>query len=202
MTTIQIQIEDEILREAEKALHSIGMDIQIAVNVFLRRVAIEKGLPMSMNISNSSSRVSESVLEYKDLFEEGSLLKSRSNNAITKKMAEEVWEAFMQYHKGLGEISRLSDDIAESTGMNRGSAFIYLNILANLVKGEANTRTMKMKDLEFYMEKIKEELGIEKYKLALKSLEISVPYWKEKLAGNFGDKIEVYCEKHSLTDIQ
>ena len=197
MATIEIQIEDEILNEAEKALHGIGMDIQIAVNVFLRRVAIEKGLPMSMNLPSFSNKFSENTFDEKEYCEEGFQLKTRSNNAITKKMAVEVWEAFIRYHKGLGEINRLSDEISESSGMNRGSAFIYMNILANLVKGEANTRTMKMKDLEFFMDKIRDELGNEKHQQALKSLKLSVPYWKEKLAGNFGDKIEVYCEKNS-----
>lgn len=134
------------------------MDVQVAINVFLRRVAIEKGLPMSMTASTPTSKehdVSENcqVQLIKDY-----TYKTRSNNTITKEMVDDLWSAFVRYSKGLGEIRGLSDDVSENTGMNRGSAFIYLTILSNLIKGEPNTRTLKFKDLEYLMGEIKSQL--------------------------------------------
>lgn len=116
-------------------------------------------------------------------------------------MVDEVWHAFIKYHSGLGEISRLSDEVAEKSGMNRGSAFIYLNILSNLIKGEPNTRTLKMKDLEYLMKKIKSELGDNEHQRAIQSLKKSIPYWNEKLSGAFADKVEAFCKKESGNDV-
>ncbi|MBS4008077.1 MAG: hypothetical protein KGZ45_06585 [Clostridium sp.] len=187
MVTIEIDVDESTLKDAEKALRAIGMDVQIAVNVFLRRVAIEKGFPMSMTASVSSQK--EHAISQEDEAKEN-MYQTRSNNTITGEMVDELWQAFLKYQKGLGEISRLRDEVAENSGMNRGSAFIYLNILANLIKGEPNTRTLKMKDLEYLMEKIKSELGSNEYQNAIRSLTDSVPYWRKKLAGSFGDRVE------------
>ncbi len=184
MTTIEINVDENVLTDAENVLNRIGMDIPIAVNVFLRRVSIEKGLPFSLVVSESSKEPPQ------DCNTEIYTYQTRSNNTISPKMTQEVWYSFTEYLKGLGEINPLSDKVSEISGMNRGSAFIYLTMLANLSKAEGNTRTMKMKDLEFFMEKIKSELNTEIYQNAIKSLERSVPYWKSKLGGSFGEKVE------------
>lgn len=193
MATIEIDVDESILKEAEKALHSIGMDVSIAVNVFLRRVAIEKGFPMSMTAPVSNQKelaaVSEEPLTKEHMYS------TRTNNTITRDMVEEVWQAFIRYQKGLGEISSLSDEVSENSGMNRGSAFIYLNILSNLVKGESNTRTLKYKDLEYMVEKIVSELGENEVQNAIQSLEQSISYWREKIPGAFADKVEALCQK-------
>ncbi len=196
MVTIEIDVEDNILKEAEKALHTIGMDVQIAVNVFLRRVAIEKGLPMSMTASAASQANSVTTVESREQAQEETMYQTRNNNTITKDMVDEVWRAFIKFHKGLGEISRLSDEVSENSGMSRGSAFIYLNILSNLIKGESNTRTLKMKDLEYLMGKIKSDLGENEHQNAIHSLRQSIPYWEVKLPGNFADKVKAYCDSH------
>jgi hypothetical protein len=83
------------------------------------------------------------------------------------------------------------------TGMNQGSAFIYLTVLANLVKGEPNTRVLKYRDLEYLMGKIRAELGENEYQKALQSLRASIPYWREKISSVFADKVEAYCNNHS-----
>jgi len=122
---------------------------------------------------------------------------ARSNNRITPAMVEEVWRAFLRHIEGSGEINRLSTEVSEKTGMNRGSAFIYLTVLANLVNGNPNTRVLKYKDLEYLMDRIKTELGESKYQKAIQSLKMSVPYWREKIPGSFADKVEAYCKKNS-----
>jgi len=187
MTIIEIEVDENILREAEKALNIIGMDVQIAVNIFLRRVAIEKGFPIPMTAPVTSQR------ENVDIQEEGEkepMYQIRYNNTITAKMVDEVWLAFLRCHKGYDTISNLKYAIADNSGMNSGSAFIYLNILTKLIKGEPNTRTLKMKDLEYFMGKIKSELGLKEYQNAKESLKTSIPYWREKLAGSFAEDVE------------
>lgn len=194
MATIEIDIEDDILNEAEEVLRSIGMDVKIAVNVFLRRVTIEKGLPMSMTALVSNQK---EPTAFEDNRSSGinERIYSTRNNVITKNMVDEVWSAFLKYYKGLGEISGLSDEVSEKSGMNRGSAFIYLNILSNLIKGESNTRSLKIKDLKYLIEKIRSELGENEYQNAIQSLKNSIPYWKEKIPGAFADKVKTLCEQ-------
>ena len=43
MVTLEIEIEESVLGEAERVLNGIGMDVMTAVNIFLRRVVLEKG---------------------------------------------------------------------------------------------------------------------------------------------------------------
>jgi addiction module RelB/DinJ family antitoxin len=197
MARIEINVDDLTLQEAESILHSLGMNIEMAVNIYLRRIILEKGLPMAMNTPTSNHIEPDHYMDSDESFDYDFGHAPRSNNKITPNMVEEVWRSFLRYLEGSGEISALSTEVARKTGMNRGSASIYLNILANLAKGEPNTRTMKMSDLDYYMERIKNELGQKKYEDALKSLRLSVPYWREKLSGNFADKVEAYCKRHS-----
>jgi antitoxin component of RelBE/YafQ-DinJ toxin-antitoxin module len=196
MAVIEINVGDDTLQEAERVLNSIGMDIEIAVNVFLRRVAIEKGLPMSMAASVPSEV--KHTISYTN--KESSVYESipiiRKNNSITVDMVEEVWVAFLRYFEGSGEISGLSDEVSEKSGMNRGSAFIYLTVLSKWVKGESNTRVLKFKDLKFLMNKIKTDLGENEYQNALQSLKKTIPYWEEKIPGTFAKRVDSYCKEH------
>lgn len=196
MAKIEIQIDDGILTEAEKVLYSLGMDVEMAVNIYMRRIALEKGLPMTMT-GTASKRIKQDAAEDFDESFDDARVPARSNNRITTEMVDEVWKAFLMYLGGSGEINPLSVEVAAKTGMNRGSAFIYLTVLANLVKGDPNTRVLKYKDLEYLMGKIRAELGESKYQKAIKSLMASVPYWREKIPGSFADKVEAYCKKHA-----
>ncbi|TJX14592.1 hypothetical protein E9840_05860 [Tissierella creatinini] len=195
MAKIEFQIDDKILNEAEKVLHLLGMDIEMAVNIYLRRIALEKGLPMFMTWNESKEQEAETIEDFVSSYDEESKVSTQVNK-ITPEMVDEVWNAFLRYNSGAGEINPLSKEISSKTGMNQSSAFIYLNILTNLVNGDPNTRLLKFKDLEYLMSKIQLELGDNKFQKALKSLMLSVPYWREKIPGAFSDKIEAYCKKH------
>lgn len=197
MAKIEIQIDDEILTEAKTVLHSLGMDVEMAVNIYLRRIALEKGLPMAMTGHSSMISEPEMTEDFEDSFDDELKVSTRSNSKITTAMVNEVWQAFLKYVRGSGEINPLSTEVSSKTGMNRGSAFIYLTVLSNLVNGDPNTRVLKFKDLEYLMGKIKSELEESIYQKALKSLTSSVPYWREKIPGTFAEKVEAYCKKHS-----
>lgn len=197
MAKIEIQIDDGILTEAKKVLHSLGMDVEMAVSIYLRRIALEKGLPMIMT-GTASKRIEQVITEdFEESFDDDIRVSTRSNSRITAAMVDEVWQAFLRHVRGSAEINPLSTEVSVKSGMNRGSAFIYLTVLANLVNGDSNTRVLKYNDLEYLMGKIRAELGESKYQKAIKSLIASVPYWREKIPGAFADKVEAYCKKHS-----
>ena len=196
MAKKEINIDDVILTEAEKVLHSLGMDVEMAVSIYLRRIALEKGLPMTMTGPVSNRPEPEMTEDFEDSDEDDSKASTRTNSRITTAMVDEVWRAYLRLVEGAGEINPLSTEVSLKTGMNRGSAFIYLTVLANLVNGDHNTRVLKYKDIEYLMGKIKTELGENKYQKAIKSLMASVPYWREKIPGTFADKVEAYCKKN------
>lgn len=199
MITFKLNVEENTLKEAESILSFVGMDLQTAVNLFLRRIVIERGLPLSMTAAQHfQSDGDSSNSNQRHLIEDGQTRHGRKQNVITREMVDEVWQAFTKHLKGLGEIRELSVEVANSSGMNRGSAFIYLNILLKLVKGETHTRVLKMDDLEYFMGKIKTELGEVEFRNALRSLNQSIPYWREKVPGLFADKVEDFCNKHQV----
>jgi DNA-damage-inducible protein J len=47
MTTISIRIEEATKKAASKMLGELGLDMSSAVNIFLRQVVAEKGLPFT-----------------------------------------------------------------------------------------------------------------------------------------------------------
>ncbi len=197
MSKIEITIDDGILSEAKQVLQSIGMDVEMAVSVYLRRIAMERGLPMSMTSSLTKRFESEASGIFERVTDDDAPFSARSNTKITAEMVDAVWLAFLKHLKGSEDMKALSAEVSLKSGMNRGSAFIYLIILANLVNGDPNTRVLKFNDLEYFMGKIKDELGENKYQKALQSLISSIPYWQEKIPGAFTEKIEAYCRKHS-----
>lgn len=183
-------IDQSQLDEATKILESIGLSMDIAMGIFVKRIIKEKGLPLILKQTESEVRSEDT--EFEDRRKS-----SRSSKAITIPMVEEVWSAFKEYQKGHDEILDLSDKVAEKTGMNKGSAFIYLNIIAKMIKGEKNTRSMKPKDFEYYLNRIKKELGEHAFENAIKSIGLSIPYWRNNLP-TFADSMQEVLKKTKL----
>jgi len=57
-------------------------------------------------------------------------------------MVEAVWKVFKECENKGGDISNFSKKVADATGMNSRSAFIYLNILDNLITGKPNVKNI------------------------------------------------------------
>lgn len=47
MSTINVRIEEKTKRAARKTLADIGLDMSSAVNLFLKQVVVEQGLPFT-----------------------------------------------------------------------------------------------------------------------------------------------------------
>lgn len=117
---------------------------------------------------------------------------SKTKKSITNEMRDCVWSLFKQAREKDGSLNRnaVAKDIADKSGMSRGSAFIYIGILINLLDGVANKRNLKIEDLSQYVKYIKEECSEKEFENTLKSLELSIPYWKGSLIGNFAYEVE------------
>lgn len=182
MSKLLFEVDDSLLEEVEVILDSVGVDIDIAFSIFMKKIVKEKGLPFTLKQTKQSNS-----FEVNQENDEHS--KRRKNNSITTEMIEEVWRAFLEYRKGFGEVGELADKVSEKTGMNRGSAMIYINVLIKLAEGEINKRSMKPSDFEFFLMKFKNTLSKEEFKNAVRSVEVSIPYWNNNIP-TFADSMK------------
>jgi len=180
---ISFEIDEDIARKAEAIYFSTGIDTETALSIFMRRTVLENRLPIDMRmvVVEPTPPPMEEQIE---------------RVSITPHMVKFLWDAFKVHRSSGGDIRNISNNIAKTTGMNSGSAFIYMVILSNLIAGKSNTRNMKMEDLEYYMDKIKSEYGDATFNKALDSLEQSVPYWRQKIPGRFADRVKDYLKKN------
>ena len=49
MSQISVRVDDEVKKQAEKALSEIGLSMSTAINVFLKKVARENRIPFELN---------------------------------------------------------------------------------------------------------------------------------------------------------
>ena len=126
MAKIDINIDDSILREAEKILNSLGMNTEIAVSIFLRRVVLEKRFPVKLDVPLidqpelvSSPNLGNTVGHHTSRI-------ARKYSKINADMIEEIWQMFLKYLDEPDEINRMSTQVSRKTGMNPSSAIIYM----------------------------------------------------------------------------
>lgn len=55
MATINVRIDNEIKKEAEKVLKELGFGMTTAINLFLRAVIWHNGIPFSLEIPNKKT---------------------------------------------------------------------------------------------------------------------------------------------------
>lgn len=189
--TIQFDIDEAIAAEAESIYNSLGMDTEMALGMFMRRTVLQKSMPF--DVSQTAARPAAQAPQQVESSATAPIQEQaplRQVGKISESMAARVWDEFVSWDPNRESASDVADRIAAETGMNGGSAFIYLNMLSNLVQGKPNTRNMKMKDLEYYMTRIGEELGDDAYQRAIESLRASIGYWSKPEFGNFAQKVE------------
>lgn len=194
-TTISFEIDETLASKAEQIYNALGMNTQMALSLFIRRTVMDGKLPLAAVTSppaiHASTDQPAPTPESDPHFES-----KPTGKRITEEMVGAVWQAFLKMRQLGYSANSLASEVSNSTGMNPGSAFIYLTILDNLVKGKPNTRNMKMADLETYMSKIQNELNTSDYQNALLSLERSVPYWSKSQFGNFSKHVSLYLNQH------
>lgn len=182
---LRLEIDDALVNDAALVYETLGIDTETAVRMFLKRTVLEQRLPLSTNVPSPDSIESMSVKTD---------IPKRTKNMITKLMVEDIWKRFSDYLEEGGSINSIAQDAHEATGMNQGSAFIYLTILDNLTNGKHNTRNMKMSDLEYLMNQIKGQLDERSYVNAISSLRKSLPYWDKEEFGQFAAKVQRYLD--------
>lgn len=179
---LMINIDDQTAIEAQSIYDTLGIDIETAVKMFLKRTVLEQRLPLDTSVPASDAKASE-------------MKAKRTNNVITKAMAQDIWRRFERYANEGGDVNAIAADAHATTSMNQGSAFIYLTILDNLINGKPNKRNMKMADLKYYVGQIKKDLDEQSYLNSIQSLKLSIPYWDKEVFGQFAAKVEAFVDE-------
>ena len=122
----------------------------------------------------------------------------RKNTRINRQMCEEVWKAFVDcIVNDSFDFNYRAKVLERDCGISKGSAFIYLTVIKNMCSGVMNTRNMKIDDLKFFMEKIKDELDDRANENMISSLKESIEYWKEKIPGSYAERVQELLGKEN-----
>lgn len=117
---------------------------------------------------------------------------SVSYTKMTDEMIEICYKCGKMVFQG-ENAQELADDVAEETGMNRNSAFMYIYVVSSLLSGEVFKRAISKKALEIYFKKIFQDYGSEGLKKAIKATRLHIDY--RKSCGHTVDSIEEACDK-------
>ena len=55
MAVINIHVNDEVKKEAESIFKSLGLNMSVAMNLFLKKCINEKGIPFDLKIPNKET---------------------------------------------------------------------------------------------------------------------------------------------------
>jgi DNA-damage-inducible protein J len=61
--SVRARIEPSVKKKAEVVLSKIGISPSEAINVFYRRIALDKGIPFSLHVPNAETRAAIRALE-------------------------------------------------------------------------------------------------------------------------------------------
>ena len=114
-----------------------------------------------------------------------------------RKMTDEMIEICYKSGKKLadgGNVQELADDIADSTGMNRNSAIMYLYAVQGMLEGTIYKRAISAKAMRRYYDIIWNEKGSAGLKKAIKATRLHIAYRRE--CGHMVDSIEEICDQY------
>lgn len=129
---------------------------------------------------------------------EGSEYQIMNNATVSyKKMTDEMIDICYKCGKKVsaGEsVQELADDIAESTGMNRNSAIMYLYAVQGMLDGTIYKRAISSKAMKKYYDSIFNEYGSDGLKRAIRATRLHIDYRRE--CGQNVDSIEDICNAY------
>ena len=124
--------------------------------------------------------------------ENSAYVPSVSYTKMTDEMIEICYKCGKMVFQG-ENAQELADDVAEETGMNRNSAFMYIYVVSSLLSGEIYKRAISKKALEIYFKKIFQDYGSDGLEKAIKATRLHIDY--RKSCGHTVDSIEEACDK-------
>ena len=127
-----------------------------------------------------------------DMFEE-----NYDSSVTYRKMTDEMIDICYKCGKKLAagdSVNELADDIAESTGMNRNSAVMYLYAVQGMLDGTIYKRAISAKAMRKYYDNIWNESGSAGLRKAIHATRLHIAYRRE--CGHMVDSIEKICDQY------
>ncbi|MFD1031904.1 type II toxin-antitoxin system RelB/DinJ family antitoxin [Metaplanococcus flavidus] len=88
--TIQVRIDEDVKSQAVEVLNDLGMDASTAINVFLRQVIAENGLPFQPAKPRLNDVTLKAIKEADEVVESGELDRKKSVDDLFSEVFEEV----------------------------------------------------------------------------------------------------------------
>ena len=114
---------------------------------------------------------------------------------ITNEQVHEAYAQAKRVHAGSLSLTEAKDNVAETTGMNEGSAHGYINTFLKIMEGSGYTRTINAYGTDYYLENIKNDFGSEALLTAIASINKHLEYY-EGVGKSSQPKIHKVLEKH------
>lgn len=147
-------------------------------------------LKQAIHFSSSTNFTDIGVVN--DVYEE-----NVDSSGSYKKMTEEMIDICYKCGKKLvdGESAQeLADDIADSTGMNRNSAIMYLYAVQGMLEGTIYKRAISAKAMKRYYDTIWNDNGSAGLRKAIQATRLHINYRRE--CGHMVDSIEEICNQY------
>lgn len=177
-----------------KTERKIAMQYEIIILELLSRIKkleeevaeLKQALPTPSNKQVSGEETDN------DMFEE-----NYDSSVTYRKMTDEMIDICYKCGKKLAagdSVNELADDIAESTGMNRNSAVMYLYAVQGMLDGTIYKRAISAKAMRKYYDNIWNESGSSGLKKAIHATRLHIAYRRE--CGHMVDSIEQICDQY------
>lgn len=88
--TIQVRIDEDVKSQAVEVLNDLGMDASTAINVFLRQVIAENGLPFQPAKPRFNDVTLKAIKESDEVVESRELDRKKSVDDLFSEVFEEV----------------------------------------------------------------------------------------------------------------
>lgn len=121
----------------------------------------------------------------------------RESSVAYKKMTDEMIDICYKCGKKVaaGENAQeLADDIAETTGMNRNSAVMYLYAVQGMLNGTIYKRSISATAMKRYFDTIWNECGSKGLRNAIQATRLHIEY--RRSCGHMVDSIEEICNRY------
>jgi antitoxin component of RelBE/YafQ-DinJ toxin-antitoxin module len=188
MIRIRAMIESEKVDEATFILENLGISIEIAIGLFIRRIIKEGKVPFEIDLNELFEDEECGEKSYKQI---------DLANWDTEEMLETIWSAFLSFLEGYDAIEDFAEQISLKQKINKQVIINHMSFIENLINGIPNACMMKISNCEFYLKKIIDDLGNRATQKALMSIRLSIPFWRKKLP-NVDELVQKVLKKTKL----
>jgi antitoxin component of RelBE/YafQ-DinJ toxin-antitoxin module len=188
MIRIRAMIESEKVDEATFILENLGISIEIAIGLFIRRIIKEGKVPFEIDLNELFEDEECGEKSYKQI---------DLANWDTEEMLETIWSAFLSFLEGYDAIEDFAEQISLKQKINKQVIINHMSFIENLINGIPSACMMKISNCEFYLKKIIDDLGNRATQKALMSIRLSIPFWRKKLP-NVDELVQKVLKKTKL----